>query len=77
MPNTVKVYSIPEKLTEEERLRLLAQRALAPPAFPFDGLHIEAATFLAQLGLVTERFEGKPKDLENIFRHCATHRSRS
>ena len=51
MSKVVKLHSIPEKLTEQERLRVLAQRALEPPDLPFDGIHIEAAMVLNQLGL--------------------------
>ena len=51
MSKVVKLHSIPENLAEEERLRVLAQRALEPPDLPFDGLHIEAAMILNQLGL--------------------------
>lgn len=53
MSNIAKLCSIPEKLAEENRLRIIAQRALAPSDFPFDGLDIEAAMILNQLSLAT------------------------
>jgi len=52
--NIVKLYSGPKKLAEDERLRAIAQRALAPLGSPFDGLHVEAAMVLNQLGLVKD-----------------------
>jgi len=51
MSNIVKFRPIPENVAEDERLRELAQRALAPPDFPFDGLNIEAAMILSRLSL--------------------------
>ena len=44
-----KFYPIPDAIAEDENLREIARRALAPPDFPFDGLHIEAALLLNQL----------------------------
>jgi hypothetical protein len=77
MSNIVKFFSVPERLAEDERLRLIVQRALAPPDFPFDGLHVEAATVLGQLGLVTELSEGMPKDPENPSTTSAKRHSRN
>ena len=51
MSKIVKFHTIAEKLSEEERLRVMVQRALAPPDFPFDGLHLEAAMILNQMRL--------------------------
>jgi hypothetical protein len=51
MSKIVKLHTIAEGLSEEERLRVVAQRALAPPDFPFDGLHVEAAMILNQMRL--------------------------
>ena len=65
MSNIVKLYTIPEKLAEAEWLRVMAQRALAPPDFPFDGLHIEAAMILNQLGLATKIPAGSPEQPKN------------
>jgi hypothetical protein len=65
MSNVVELYPIPEKLAEDERVRAIAQRALAPPDLPFDGLHIEAAMVLNQLGLaamIPEEVLDEPKN---------------
>lgn len=51
MSNIVKLHSVPEKSADDERLCIIAQRALAPMDFPFEGLHVEAAMILNQLGL--------------------------
>jgi hypothetical protein len=53
MSKIVKLHTITEELPEEERLRVVAQRALAPPDLPFDGLHLEAAMILNQMRFVT------------------------
>jgi hypothetical protein len=51
MSKIVKLRTIAEELSEEERLRVIAQRALAPPDFPFEGLPLEAAMIIKQMRL--------------------------
>jgi len=66
MSNIVKLRPTPETLSEDERLRLVAQRALAPPEFPFDGLHIDAAMVLSQLGLMAEALLSAPDKARSL-----------
>lgn len=49
MTKIARLHSLPDAILEDEKLREIARRALAPPDFPFDGLHIEAALLLNQL----------------------------
>lgn len=47
MANLVHFHAAQESFPEDERLRMVAKRAVAGPGFPFDG----AAMVLAQLEL--------------------------
>jgi hypothetical protein len=62
MSNVVKLYTIPEKLAEDEQLRL---RALAPQDFGFEGLHSQSAMVLNQLELARKVPRGTTVDPEN------------
>ena len=61
MSSVVKLYTIPEKLAEDERLRL---RALLPADYPLDELDSEASMVLKQLGLVAKTLKRPPEDSE-------------
>lgn len=43
-----KLHSV-ATISTDEKVHEIARRALAPPDFPFEGLHIEAALLLNQL----------------------------
>jgi hypothetical protein len=47
----VHLHSAQERYLEDERVRMIAKRAVAQPDFPFDGLQLGAAIVLAQLEL--------------------------
>lgn len=51
MANLVHFHAAHEGCSEDERVRMIAKRAVAGPDFPFDGLHPGAAMVLAQLEL--------------------------
>jgi hypothetical protein len=53
-----KLHPIPDAISEDEKLREIARRALVPPDFPFDGLHMEAALLLNQLGAADTSLAG-------------------
>jgi hypothetical protein len=62
MSSVVKLYTIPEKLAEDERLRL---RALLPADYPLDELDSEASMVLKQLGLAAKTLKRPPEDSEH------------
>lgn len=51
MANLVHFHAAPEASPQDERVRMVAKRAVAELGFPFEGLHAGAAMILAQLGL--------------------------
>lgn len=53
----VHLHSAQEQFLEDQRVQMIAKRAVAQPDFPFDGLQLEAAIVLAQ----SELSAGLPK----------------
>ena len=58
MTKIARFHPLHDAILEDEKLREIARRALAPPDFPFDGLHIEAALLLNQLGAADASLAG-------------------